>query len=149
MKLRHSLVETINEKNQVMDLNKTLRETLQRNGIPIPAHITASLSQLGADRDLNDTTSSVSGRSHSHTYVSGMTAQTSTGSPTAHGLPYSASDPTMGGYPGGHPAHPHGPPPMAPPQKHMVDHEQAGIDFVLTYDPQQSRARAYLSPPPQ
>ncbi|KKA29115.1 hypothetical protein TD95_004869 [Thielaviopsis punctulata] len=144
-KLRQLVVEAVHEKSQVMDLNRTLRETLQRNGIPIPPHITASLSQLG-DCDLtNDTTSSVSGRSLGPSYASGMTAQTSAGSPT-HGLPYSASDPTMGGYPG---SHPHGPPPMPPSHKSMIDHEQAGIDFVLTYDTPQNRARAYLSPPPQ
>jgi hypothetical protein len=31
--------------------------------------------------------------------------------------------------------------------QHRVDHEQAGIDFVLTYAPNPNRA--YMSPPPQ
>lgn len=34
-------------------------------------------------------------------------------------------------------------------QGHHVDYEQAGIDFVLTYDNPDDPSKAYISPPPQ
>nr|XP_036583448.1 bZIP-type transcription factor [Colletotrichum truncatum]KAF6792491.1 bZIP-type transcription factor [Colletotrichum truncatum] len=145
LRLKEIFSNISQDKDKIAEENRQLKQILAQNGIP--------LSHYGDDIVSNPSvgyTSSASVSGHSYgqnAYTPPMTSTTAPSvSPSSHGPSHS---------------HSHGPPPPLPQMggqqvQNMqaqnsgrgVDFEQAGIDFVLTYD-NHHPSKAYLSPPPQ
>lgn len=146
LRLKEIFSNVSQDKDKMAEENRQLKQILAQNGIP--------LSHYGDDMVSNPSagyTSSASVSGHSYgqnAYTPPMTSTTAPSvSPSSHGPSHS---------------HSHGPPPPLPQMaggqqmQNMqaqnnargVDFEQAGIDFVLTYD-NHHPSKAYLSPPPQ
>ncbi|KAI3549767.1 BZIP-type transcription factor [Colletotrichum abscissum] len=146
LRLKEIFSNISQDKDKVAEENRQLKQLLVQNGIP--------LSHYGDDMVSNPSggyTSSASQSGHSYgqnAYTPPLTSTTAPSvSPSSHG-----------------PSYPHGLPPPLPQMGSQqlqqnrqgqssgrgVDFEQAGIDFVLTYDNHHpSPSKAYLSPPPQ
>ncbi|KAL1893391.1 hypothetical protein Cpir12675_004174 [Ceratocystis pirilliformis] len=127
-KLRSTLLENSKEKELIMNVNKMLRNVLADSGIPLPPRVANSLAHV--DSMMMADARNISNQTNMQTFT-----------PTGQTPIVSPSQQDVTSYPGGIPGAPSIPRPM-------LEQEQAGIEFVLTYD-NQDRARAYLSPPPQ
>lgn len=149
LRLKEVFSNMSQDKDKVAEENKQLRQLLTQHGIP--------LSSVGLDDTVSNpsggytASASPSGYSHTHgsrsVFTPPLTSKSTTASVSPSYAPNSGS--SHGNTPSGqqqqqHPQH--GTSQHLPGQYGVngVDYEQAGIDFVLTYD---HPSKAYLSPP--
>lgn len=121
MRMKESYAKVARDKEALIEENKQLREALMLNGIAFPTQQGVATTFGGSGIGSDDLSTPPQGT------FSPSPSQFSQSS--AHTQPHQLS-------------------PSGPAGGLVVDSEQAGIDFVLTYDKSHS-SRAYLSPPPQ
>ena len=135
------------DKERLTEENKQLKQLLTQN----PA---AAGAALPGGSLLDDNTSNPSGGysgSISGSFVPAPSSNTSAYTPppvsaAVMGGPHQGASPQAGGHSHGH-RHGHGHGHAADQQRNpSIDYEQAGIDFVLTYE---NPSKAYMSPPHQ
>jgi hypothetical protein len=145
LRLKEIFSNVSQDKDKLAQENKQLKSTLVQKGIPLGA--SGGHDDLVSNPSVGYTSSaSISG----HSYTQGsrnaltppLTSQSTTTSvsPSAHTPVPMASQ--LGGQHGRNQAG------QQVGSHHGADYEQAGIDFVLTYD-NHHPSKAYLSPPPQ
>jgi hypothetical protein len=136
------------DKNKLAQENQKLRDLMAQSGINIgslvPAASPDDMQSVGYPSTASLSCHSFTPGSH-NAYTPPLTSQatTASASPSAH-APKPAAHPNPNT--GSQQMHI-----MTTPQKsagQSLDYEQAGIDFVLTYD-KHHPSKAYLSPPPQ
>lgn len=136
LRLKEIYSNVAQDKEKLAEENRQLKTLLHQNNVP-PGSAGGGLDDLGSDPSFGYASSSISGAhapGSSHPFTPPLT--------TISSVP-SLSNPShlMGGN-----AHLHGTTSqqMAPVR---VDYDQAGIDFVLTYDDPDDPSKAYMSPP--
>ncbi|CRJ86194.1 hypothetical protein BN1723_000090 [Verticillium longisporum] len=149
LRLKEIFSNMSQDKDKVAEENKQLRQLLTQHGIP--------LSSVGLDDTVSNpsggytASASPSGYSHTHgsrsVFTPPLTSKSTTASVSPSYAPNSGS--SHGNTPSGQQQQQypqHGTSQHLPGQYGLngVDYEQAGIDFVLTYD---HPSKAYLSPP--
>lgn len=130
LRLKELFSNVSQSKERLMAENKHLKTIMAQHGIQFPR---------SGDRD-DGASPGNAGTSPGNNGASGSYASFSPGSQSGASTGHSTNFQPMTGYQTRNAA-------QQPPSK-GVDFEQAGIDFVLTYDNSAS-SRAYLSPPPQ
>jgi hypothetical protein len=146
LRLKEVYSNVSQDKDKLAEENRQLKTLLSQNGLsPSPA---GPMDDLVSNPSLGYTSSaSVSGSyaagSSSTAFTPPMTTQ-STVPPMA-----SSGQQMLGAQQ--QPPHQHSysqPHTMSQPVNNRVDYEQAGIDFVLTYENPDDPSKAYMSPPP-
>lgn len=138
LRLKEKYSNVSQDKDKLADENRLLRETLAQNGLPLPANV--RFDDSGSSPSVADP-SSVSGSSYAAgrqtAFTPPLTSLSTAPSVSSSHKP-SYHQPMSGNQYGST---------MQQSSSSRPDLEQAGIDFVLTYDNPSSKA--YLSPPPQ
>jgi hypothetical protein len=149
LRLKEVFSNTSQDKDKLVEENKQLRSVLVQNGIPWSASAAGNSGQddLISNPSVGYTSSaSVSGGyapgSHS-AFTPPLTSQSTAPSVSpSTNAPMTVTPHAMGGQ------QMRGMTAQYSANNRGVDYEQAGIDFVLTYD-NHHPSKAYLSPPPQ
>lgn len=145
LRLKEVFSNVSQDKDKLAEENRQLKSLLSQNGLsPSPA---GPMDDMVSNPSLGYTSSaSVSG-----SYAAGSSSTAFTPPMTSQSAvpPMAGSGQAMGAQQQPHqhsyPPQPHN---MSQPVNNRVDYEQAGIDFVLTYENPDDPSKAYMSPPP-
>ncbi|XXG93987.1 hypothetical protein Hte_000238 [Hypoxylon texense] len=142
LRLKEIYSNVSQDKDKLAEENRQLKTLLQQNGL-----------SLGSGAGVDDVGNGLSPGYTSSGSISGSYAPGSSNTAYTPPLTSMSSPPSMsvssqgiGGQPQARSLSQQQQP--QPGQSH-VDYEQAGIDFVLTYDNPDDPSKAYISPPPQ
>ncbi len=143
LRLKEIYSNVSQDKDKLADENRQLKTLLQQNGL-----------SLGSGAGIDDVSNSLSPGYTSSGSISGSYAPGSSNTAYTPPLTSMPSPPSMSlssqGVGGQHQARNQNQAQQcAQPNQNRVDFEQAGIDFVLTYENPDDSSKAYISPPPQ
>ncbi|KAI2619387.1 hypothetical protein GGS26DRAFT_595458 [Hypomontagnella submonticulosa] len=139
LRLKEIYSNVSQDKDKLSEENRQLKTLLQQNGI-----------SLGPGVGIDDVGSGLSPGYTSSGSISGSYAPGSSNTAYTPPLTSISSPPSMSVSSQGQPqARNASQQPSQQPAQNHVDYEQAGIDFVLTYENPDNPSKAYISPPPQ
>ena len=137
LRLKEIYSNVSQDKDKLAEENRQLKTLLRQNGI-----------SLGSAAGMDDVASGLSPGYTSSGSISGSYAPGSSNTAYTPPLTSMSSPPSMSvSSQGQQRQHQHQQ--QQPGQQNRVDYEQAGIDFVLTYENPDDPSKAYISPPPQ
>lgn len=143
LRLKEIYSNVSQDKDKLAEENKQLKVLLQQNGL-----------SLGAGGGIDDVARGLSPGYTSSGSISGSYAPGSSNTAYTPPLTSISSPPSMSVSSQGIGGQPQARSLSQQQQQHQsgqshVDYEQAGIDFVLTYENPDDPSKAYISPPPQ